>query len=121
MLAARTIGGLIAVAAAVLALLGLHAARRADAARFGSLLRSARFIGMFFYVWLARDVAELVLARSAALSFARSVDLVCVSCSLLLATALLFGRGVHARPSMRVAVGVLAVLTGASGVLRIFA
>lgn len=123
MLAARTIGGLIALTAGLLALAGLRAAHGADAPRMRSLLRSARFVGAFLVVWLVRDGAELALADAAlvpTLSLARGVDLACVVCASLLAIALIFAKQIAPRPPLRVALAVLAALTALIGVARMF-
>ena len=120
MLAARTIGGLIALTAALLALAGLLAARGADAPRMRSLLRSARLVGAFLLVWLVRDGAELALTKAPPMSLAHGVDLACVGCASLLALALLLASGIAPRPPLRVALAVLAALTALIGVARMF-
>ena len=119
MLAARTIGGILALAAALLTLAGVRVACSADAARLASLARSARLVGAFLLVWLARDLAELLLARVPVRSFAHSADLACVVSASVLAGALLFGGRAAARNPMRLTLATLAALTATSAVVRI--
>jgi hypothetical protein len=120
MLAARTIGGLIALAAGLLALAGVRAAHGVDAQRLRSLLRSARFVGVFLFVWLVRDGAELALADAPPMSLARGLDVACVGFASLLAIALIFAEQIAPRPPLRVALAVLAALTALIGVARMF-
>lgn len=118
MLEARTIGGLIALAAGALALLGVRAANRAGPERRASLARSARIIGLFLLVWLARDLGELLLTRVPLPPVEHAVDIVCMVLSTLLAAALLLaGRAVE-RASLRAALAVLATLTALGGLVR---
>lgn len=117
-LSVRTIGGLIALAAGLLALAGVRVARRADAGHLTSLTRSARLVGMFLLVWLARDLAELLLTRTVVRSFAHSVDIACVGCASLLAIALLSSTARGARDWRHLALAMLGALTAASGLVR---
>lgn len=118
MLAARTIGGLIALAAGLLALAGVRVARRAEPARLTSLARSARLVGVFLLVWLARDLAELLLTRTVVRSFAHSADLGCIACSSMLAVALVSSTPAGARDWRRIALTALAALAATSGLVR---
>jgi hypothetical protein len=117
MLSARTIGGLIALAAGLLALAGVRVARRADAERLTSLTRSARLVGVFLLVWLARDLAELLLTRTVVRSFAHAVDITCIACASLLAIALV-SSSAATRDWRRLALAVLGALSAASGLAR---
>lgn len=120
MLEARTIGGVIAFAAGLLVLLGVRVANRASTERRASLARSARIVGVFLLVWLARDVGELLLARAHPPSAAHDIDVACMTSSALLAVALLFtGRAIE-RASFRAAYALLATLTAIVGLVRMF-
>jgi|GEM_PF-5748937 len=120
MLAVRTIGGLIALIAGVLALAGLRVSQGIDATRLASLQRSARYVGVFLLVWLVRDGAELALTKAPAASLTRVVDLVAFGCASLLALALLFAPRIGKSPPLRVALAIVAALSAASGVWRMF-
>jgi len=118
MLSARTIGGLIALAAGLLALAGVRVARRAAPARLTSLARSARIVGVFLLVWLARDLAELLLTRTVVRSFAHSVDLASIACASTLAVALVSSTTASTHDWRRVALAAVAALTATSGLVR---
>jgi hypothetical protein len=115
MLAARTIGGLLTLVAAVLVGVGTRASPGADAPRQASLRRAARRVGVFHGVWLLRDGAELMLTREA-WTFAHRVDLACVVAGALLAlVAIGAGSGPEAwMAEERDARRVRAVLFGAA-------
>lgn len=119
MLAARTIGGVLVLAAALLTLTGARVAGAADAPRLASLARSARLVGAFLLVWLARDLAELLFARVTVRSFAHTADIACVACASVLAVSLVVVGRAMARPSWRVTLVALAVLTATSALLRL--
>ncbi len=128
MLAARTIGGLVTLVAALLVAAGVRASRGADASRRASLQRSARVVGAFFCVWLVRDAAELALAR-AAWSASRRVDLACVVAGALLALGAI-AAGTAPQPwiaspraagRVRTALVVLAAVSGCAALVRLVA
>jgi hypothetical protein len=126
MLAARTIGGLLTLVAALLVAVGTRAFRGADAARRASLRRAARTVGAFHCVWLLRDGAELALTRSA-WTAAQGVDLACVVTGALLALgAIVVGSlpdawlaGARVVRSVRVALYGTAALAGVAALARL--
>jgi hypothetical protein len=126
MFAARTIGAVLTLIAALLVAVGVRASRQADGARVSSLRRSGRTVGEFFGVWLLRDGVELALLRDA-WTTAHHVDLVCIVAGTLLALGAIAAGSVpagwladaRALHRVRVSLFVMATLAAASASARL--